>query len=113
MSKTVIVIGDGIVGLACAYQLQRAGLATKVVVMGPRPTPPDYLPAIGRSARWSSVYYAFGHQHLGLTLAAVTAEIVRDLVTDVKPPLGILATCWTSSCELQVRPPWYCSAAIC
>ena len=57
--------------------------------MGPRPTLPDYLPAIGRSARWPAVYYAFGHQHLGLTMAAVTAEIVRDLVTGTEPPLDI------------------------
>jgi D-amino-acid dehydrogenase len=57
--------------------------------MGPRPTLPDYLPAIGRSARWPTLYYAFGHQHLGLTMAAVTAEIVRDLVTGASPPLDL------------------------
>jgi D-amino-acid dehydrogenase len=57
--------------------------------MGPRPTLPDYLPAIGRSARLPTLYYAFGHQHLGLTMAAVTAEIVRDLVTDVESPIDI------------------------
>ncbi len=48
--------------------------------MGSRPTLPDYLPAIGVSARASNLIYAFGHQHLGLTLAAVTGEIVSDLV---------------------------------
>jgi D-amino-acid dehydrogenase len=57
--------------------------------MGPRPTLPDYLPAIGRSPRWPAVCYAFGHQHLGLTMAVVTAEIVRDLVTGTEPPLDI------------------------
>ncbi|KQM66260.1 MULTISPECIES: NAD(P)/FAD-dependent oxidoreductase [unclassified Sphingomonas] len=39
--------------------------------MGARPTLPDYLPAIGRRG---PVAYAFGHQHLGLTLAATTGE---------------------------------------
>jgi D-hydroxyproline dehydrogenase len=47
--------------------------------MGARPTLPDYLPAIGRSARAANLCYAFGHQHLGLTLAAVTGEAVAAL----------------------------------
>jgi D-hydroxyproline dehydrogenase len=47
--------------------------------MGARPTLPDYLPAIGRTKRDSRVLYAFGHQHLGLTLAPITAEIVAEL----------------------------------
>ena len=49
--------------------------------MGARPTLPDYLPAIGR-ARGVPVYYAFGHQHLGLTLAAVTGVRVGAMVDD-------------------------------
>jgi len=53
--------------------------------MGARPTLPDYLPAIGR-ARGLPVYYAFGHQHLGLTLAAVTAERVGAMVDDGMVP---------------------------
>lgn len=57
--------------------------------MGSRPTLPDYLPAIGRSTRIPFLYYAFGHQHLGLTLAAVTAEIVRDLVIGGAPLLDL------------------------
>jgi D-amino-acid dehydrogenase len=48
--------------------------------MGARPTLPDYLPAIGRSSFAANLFYAFGHQHLGLTMAAVTGELVRDLV---------------------------------
>ena len=49
---------------------------------GPRPTLPDYLPAIGTSRRLPGLAYAFGHQHLGLTLAARTGELVADLVRD-------------------------------
>jgi D-amino-acid dehydrogenase len=48
--------------------------------MGARPTLPDYLPAIGRSSVAANLFYAFGHQHLGLTTAAVTGELVGDLV---------------------------------
>jgi D-amino-acid dehydrogenase len=40
---------------------------------------PDYLPAIGRSRAANNLCYAFGHQHLGLTLAAITGELVVDL----------------------------------
>lgn len=57
--------------------------------MGPRPTLPDYLPAIGRSERLPALYYAFGHQHLGLTMAAMTAEVIRDLVTGDAPPIDL------------------------
>ena len=49
--------------------------------MGARPTLPDYLPAIGRSRSAPNLLYAFGHQHLGLTLAAVTGELVAALAT--------------------------------
>lgn len=47
---------------------------------GARPTLPDYLPAIGRLTPGGNVWYAFGHQHLGLTLAAVTGEIAADML---------------------------------
>ena len=46
--------------------------------MGCRPSTPDSLPVIGPSLRNPHVYYAFGHGHLGLTMAARTAELVRD-----------------------------------
>jgi glycine/D-amino acid oxidase-like deaminating enzyme len=58
--------------------------------IGARPTLPDYLPAIGRSARAPNLLYAFGHQHLGLTLAAITGEAIAALATD-KPPATDLA----------------------
>ena len=44
--------------------------------MGFRPSTPDSLPVIGRSPRCADVFYAFGHGHLGLTLAARTAEMI-------------------------------------
>lgn len=55
--------------------------------MGPRPTLPDYLPAIGRSSLLDNLLYAFGHQHLGLTLSATTAEIIAALATGKQPPV--------------------------
>lgn len=53
--------------------------------MGYRPSTPDSLPVIGRSPRNPNVIYAFGHGHLGLTLAACTAEMVCGSITCSKP----------------------------
>jgi D-amino-acid dehydrogenase len=47
--------------------------------MGHRPALPDTIPVIGRSPHAPNVIYAFGHGHLGLTLAATTASLVADL----------------------------------
>ena len=57
--------------------------------MGARPTLPDYLPAIGRSRRANNLYYAFGHQHLGLTLAAVTGEHIAALASGDAIPMNL------------------------
>jgi D-amino-acid dehydrogenase len=54
--------------------------------MGPRPTLPDYLPAIGRLGRAPKIFYAFGHQHLGVTLAATTAERIATLLREDRAP---------------------------
>ena len=48
--------------------------------MGFRPSLPDSLPVIGRSRRSRDIVYAFGHGHLGMTLAAVTARHVAMLL---------------------------------
>ena len=47
--------------------------------MGFRPSLPDSLPIIDRVCD-GKVLLAFGHQHLGLTQAAVTAELIAQLV---------------------------------
>ncbi len=54
--------------------------------VGSRPTLPDYLPAIGRAPGAAELFYATGHQHLGLTLAAPTAEVIAALVAHREPP---------------------------
>lgn len=58
--------------------------------MGARPTLPDYLPAIGRSRRATNLLYAFGHQHLGLTLAPITAELVAAIVGGTPTPIDLM-----------------------
>ncbi|GGE78285.1 NAD(P)/FAD-dependent oxidoreductase [Sphingomonas prati] len=57
--------------------------------IGARPTLPDYLPAIGRAAVADNLLYAFGHQHLGLTLAAVTGELVAALARGAEPRVDL------------------------
>jgi D-hydroxyproline dehydrogenase len=57
--------------------------------IGARPTLPDYLPAIGRSRIAHNLLYAFGHQHLGLTLAAITGELVTQLACDEPAELDL------------------------
>ena len=59
------------------------------VWMGFRPSLPDSLPVIGYSTRSSKVLYAFGHQHLGITLGAVTARIIADMVAARDPAINL------------------------
>ena len=76
-----------------------AGMASEVVPgldaegavewMGFRPSMPDSLPVIGRSPRYDGVFFAFGHGHSGLTLAAVTGGLIADLV----PAPGFATSC--------------------
>ena len=44
--------------------------------MGFRPSLPDHLPVLGRVPDGRNLFFAFGHQHLGLTLSGVTARII-------------------------------------
>lgn len=57
--------------------------------MGFRPSLPDSLPVVGRAPREENIYFAFGHQHLGLTQAAITAEIIDDLVAGREPEVDV------------------------
>ncbi|MDF2097034.1 NAD(P)/FAD-dependent oxidoreductase [Aquibaculum arenosum] len=47
--------------------------------MGWRPSTPDSLPVIGRSAHDPRIIHAFGHGHLGLTLSAITGDLVARI----------------------------------
>lgn len=48
--------------------------------MGFRPSLPDSVPVIGKASGGRPVVYAFGHGHLGLTQAAATARLIREIV---------------------------------
>jgi D-amino-acid dehydrogenase len=53
--------------------------------LGYRPSTPDSLPVIGRSPHSKAVFYTFGHQHLGLTLSAITGRLIAAAVAG-RPP---------------------------
>lgn len=55
--------------------------------MGHRPTLPDSLPVISHHPAHANLLFAFGNQHLGLTQAAITAEIVVSLLSGETPPV--------------------------
>ncbi|MES0208746.1 FAD-binding oxidoreductase [Mesorhizobium sp. M0028] len=57
--------------------------------MGFRPSLPDSLSVIGRSQKTPSVVYGFGHGHLGLTQAAATGRLIRELVLGQGPSLDL------------------------
>lgn len=99
-----LVSGDELAGLNAPpdYRRIRAmapfarsvlpGLAEQAIQrewMGYRPSTPDSLPVIGRSPSCSNVFYAFGHGHLGLTLAAITAQLIAGLVNGDAEPFDL------------------------
>jgi D-amino-acid dehydrogenase len=49
--------------------------------MGHRPSHPDSKPVLGRSPHHRNVLFAFGHDHLGLTMAGITGKLVAELAT--------------------------------
>ncbi|MRX51705.1 FAD-dependent oxidoreductase [Paracoccus sp. S-4012] len=95
-----LVSGDELAGLTAPPDFRRIrglvpqarravpGLSEQPVTsewMGFRPSTPDSLPVIGVSPHGPEVIHAFGHGHLGLTLAAITALMVADAVAG-RPP---------------------------
>ena len=59
--------------------------------LGFRPSMPDSLPVIGAASASSRVTYAFGHGHLGLTLAGVTGKLVAQRVSERAPCIPLEA----------------------
>ncbi len=57
--------------------------------MGFRPTLPDSLPVIDVHPDHPTVAFAFGHQHLGLTQAAITAELLAARLAGEPPALDL------------------------
>ena len=56
--------------------------------MGNRPSTVDSLPVIDQICE-GKVLLAFGHQHLGLTQAAITADLILELVEGKSPSVDL------------------------
>jgi D-amino-acid dehydrogenase len=63
-------------GLAADYSEERL-----TQWMGFRPSMPDSLPVIGPSTRSPQVLYGFGHGHVGMTAAPMTAKILAASIS--------------------------------
>lgn len=81
---------QALVQLARLY-LPHLNTAGGVCWAGHRPSTPDSLPVISSSEHNASVFYAFGHGHLGLTQAATTGRLVSELVFSRAPSLPMAA----------------------
>jgi D-hydroxyproline dehydrogenase len=55
--------------------------------MGFRPSLPDSIPVIGPSSGGADIIHAFGHGHIGVTLAPMTARIVAAIVAGQTPDI--------------------------
>lgn len=52
--------------------------------MGSRPCLPDMRPVIGRGFRHKGLWFAFGHNHHGLTLGPITGRLLAEMMTGEK-----------------------------
>jgi D-amino-acid dehydrogenase len=59
--------------------------------VGSRPALPDYLPGIGRAPGAAKLFYAVGHQHIGLTLAPISADLLADIIAERSPRMPVAA----------------------
>jgi len=59
--------------------------------MGRRPTLIDSLPMIGAAPRHDGLWFNFGHQHLGLSLAPGSAQLLTALIENAPPPSAAAA----------------------
>ncbi len=57
--------------------------------VGLRPCTPDGLPIIGRAPRLANVFLATGHCMLGVSLAAITGELVAQSLTGESPTFAL------------------------
>jgi D-amino-acid dehydrogenase len=62
--------------------------------IGSRPAMPDSLPVLGYSPRWRNLLLAFGHGHLGLTLAGISGQLLAELATGRQPTADLTAFQW-------------------
>lgn len=81
---------DALIAAAKDYlDLDWSLLAEKREWYGWRPMTYDDLPIIGRSPRWANLVLATGHGMLGVSLSAITARLVQEIVAHQTPSLDL------------------------
>ena len=63
--------------------------------MGRRPTLTDSLPMIGAAPRHAGLWFNFGHQHLGLSMAPGSALLLAALLAGTPPSVAAAPFCPT------------------
>ncbi len=61
--------------------------------MGCRPSLPDSLPVICQAPHHDKVFFALGHQHLGLTQGAITGKLIEQLVSKQTTDIDVTPFC--------------------
>ncbi|WP_286234937.1 NAD(P)/FAD-dependent oxidoreductase [Thalassotalea sediminis] len=61
--------------------------------LGFRPSLPDSLPVICKAPDHDNIVFAFGHQHLGLTLGAITGKLVGQILDGEKTEVDLSPFC--------------------
>lgn len=80
----------GVIRKHAAAVLPRLNAEAGSQWMGSRPSHPDSKPVIGRSPRHSNVFFAFGHDHIGLALAGITGKLIGEIVSGRKASVDLI-----------------------
>lgn len=64
-------------------------LSIKSSWVGSRPSTPDSLPVIGALDQYPRVKVGFGHGHLGLTFAAITAKLITESIQETQSTVDL------------------------
>ncbi len=63
--------------------------------MGLRSSLPDSLPVICKAPQHDKIFFALGHQHLGLTQGAITGKLIGQLVSEQITDIDVTPFCIT------------------
>ena len=58
---------------------------------GYRPVTPDGMPYIGRHKKYSNLSYAGGHAMLGVSAAAGTGQLIKEIIGGENPAIALTA----------------------
>jgi glycine/D-amino acid oxidase-like deaminating enzyme len=61
--------------------------------MGCRPSLPDSLPVICQAPQHKNIFFALGHQHLGLTQGAITGTLITQLISEQATDIDLAPFC--------------------